>query len=692
MHKRTFALLIAVPILAIWISLSIFLSCTKQQAEGEMKIGVSNALQQQTIAAMTKKFGDGERQRIETGIAQVAARWQTKDGSEQEFRDFCLKYYFADPAERDVLFSRFQRNLESLYGNLHRISRDFNWALQVDDGLVHPVDYLFANYNAFSHTSDDLFKTKLAFTVLLNFPLQTLEDKNAQGMSWSREKWAETRLAEIFSDRVPAEIAQKRSEAYVAADDYINNYNIYMHNLVDDKGERLFPDGLKLISHWGLRDELKGQYANPDGLPRQKMIAQVMERIIRQKIPQVVINNEKYDWNPFTNTVYEAGTTKTVQVSAESETRYQHIWDIYQAERLIDPYFPQAPSLVDRRFKISRELPESDVEALLKEILTAPVLKDMAALIQKRLDRPLQPFDIWYNGFKARSDFDEAKLDRIVGNKYPTVKAFQQDVPNILQSLGFTAQKARFLADHIQVDPSRGAGHASGAEMREDQAHLRTRIPKGGMKYKGFNIAIHEMGHNVEQVFSLNEMDYYTLNGVPNTAFTEAFAFVFQSRDLDVLGIKGSLREKDDLRALDDMWNTFEISGVALTDMYIWRWMYAHPEANPQQLHQAMLETAKQVWNDYFAQVLGQRDQDLLAIYSHIVDGAMYTPDYPMGFIISFQIEQYLKSHQLATEMERMCRLGRLSPQVWMQQAVGEKVSAKPLIEAANRAAKSMGS
>ena len=200
------------------------------------------------------------------------------------------------------------------------------------------------------------------------------------------------------------------------------------------------------------------------------------------------------------------------------------------------------------------------------------------------------------------------------------------------------------------------------------------------------------MGHNVEQVFSLNEMDYYTLNGVPNTAFTEAFAFVFQSRDLDVLGIKGSLREKDDLRALDDMWNTFEISGVALTDMYIWRWMYAHPEANPQQLHQAMLETAKQVWNDYFAQVLGQRDQDLLAIYSHIVDGAMYTPDYPMGFIISFQIEQYLKSHQLATEMERMCRLGRLSPQVWMQQAVGEKVSAKPLIEAANRAAKSMGS
>ena len=53
------------------------------------------------------------------------------------------------------------------------------------------------------------------------------------------------------------------------------------------------------------------------------------------------------------------------------------------------------------------------------------------------------------------------------------------------------------------------------------------------MDYKGYNIAVHELGHNVEQTFSLNFVDHTLLAGVPNTAFTEAIAFVFQERDLD---------------------------------------------------------------------------------------------------------------------------------------------------------------
>ena len=56
------------------------------------------------------------------------------------------------------------------------------------------------------------------------------------------------------------------------------------------------------------------------------------------------------------------------------------------------------------------------------------------------------------------------------------------------------------------------------------------------MDYKGFNIAIHELGHNVEQVFSMSRIDHTLLEGVPNTGFTEAFAFLFQARDLELLG------------------------------------------------------------------------------------------------------------------------------------------------------------
>ena len=66
-----------------------------------------------------------------------------------------------------------------------------------------------------------------------------------------------------------------------------------------------------------------------------------------------------------------------------------------------------------------------------------------------------------------------------------------------------------------------------GAMMRDDRAHLRTRIPEGGMKYKGYNIAIHELGHNVEQVFSLNGIDYYSMNGVPEYSLYRGFCLRF---------------------------------------------------------------------------------------------------------------------------------------------------------------------
>ena len=73
-----------------------------------------------------------------------------------------------------------------------------------------------------------------------------------------------------------------------------------------------------------------------------------------------------------------------------------------------------------------------------------------------------------------------------------------------------------------------------------------------GMDYKGFNIAVHEMGHNVEQTISLNDIDHYMLQGVPNTAFTEALAFVFQARDLELLGLDSPSEDELAMRALDE--------------------------------------------------------------------------------------------------------------------------------------------
>ncbi len=647
---------------------------------------LSQKNQQDVIDELIQHHGNACQAQIEKGVRQVALRWRDSDGSQEDFRQFCLENFISKEDERTVLFNRFLTNLESLFGNLHRIYRDFNWHLHVDTGKLYSFDRLFATYDVFAHITDDFFRTKLAFVALLNFPVETRDKKVREGARWSRKTWSEIRLAESFADRIPADVKQRRTTAYVKAEEYVYGYNIYMHNVFSQEGKRLFPKGLRLISHWDLRDEIKARYADPKGLEHQAILYTIMERIVAQTIPRQVINNPEVDWNPFTNQLFEHNSHRKLIPEAEATQRYERLRDVFLAERQVDEHTPDYPSLIRRRFDQDREIAEQDVEELMISVLTAPVLKDIAELIEKRLERPLRPFDIWYTGFKEGSGYPEEELDRIVRETYPTLKDFQAKLPQLLIRLGFSAEKAEYLCRYIQVDPARGAGHAMGAKMRGDRAHLRTRVPAEGLNYKGFNTAMHELGHSVEQVFSMNDIDYYTLEGVPNTAFTEAFAFVFQSRDLEVLGLTKPGAESYDLTALHNAWQTMEIAGVSLLDMRIWRWMYEHPGADASQLKEATITLAREIWNAFFAPIFGITDQFHLAIYSHIIYCGLYTPDYTLGHIIAYQIEDHLRRNPFADEVERMCKLGRLAPQVWMQEAVGSPISARPLLTAAEYA------
>ncbi|RMF58559.1 MAG: hypothetical protein D6748_08370 [Calditrichaeota bacterium] len=647
---------------------------------------ISSDVIQSVAQQLITEHGTEHRSIIEKGVLQVAERWTEEDGTEKDFSNFCLENFISSPSERQILFERFLANLESLYGNLHRIYRDFNWHLHVDTGEILPFDRQFATYDVFAHVTDDFFKSRLAFIVLLNFPLYTLEEKETIGKKWSRREWAELRLVEQFSERIPAEIQQKRTHAYVQAEEYIYQYNIYMENVVTPEGEKIFPQGLRLISHWDLRDEIKAQYANPDGLKNQKLIFKIMERIVDQSIPRQIINNRELSWEPFSNTILSPQSGTPVTYEPEARKRYEILLQVFKVEQLVDQYTPQHPSLIQRSFERDRELSEEEVERLFTSYLSSPVLKEIADIIKHRLGRELYPFDIWYYGFKEGSDYPEEELDRLVQQRYPNLTTFQKNLSKLLQQLGFSQEKAEYLNQYIMVDPARGAGHAMGAKMRGDHAHLRTRVPSNGMNYKGFNTAMHELGHCVEQVFSLNEIDYYTLEGVPNTAFTEAMAFIFQARDLDVLGITDSHSSRKHLLALHNAWQTMEIAGVSLLDMYIWRWMYEHPDADAQQLKEATMELAKKIWNKFYAPIFGITDQFHLAIYSHIIYCGLYTPDYTLGHLISYQLEEFLEGRDFGKEVERICRLGCLAPQRWMEEAVGSPLSAQPLLNAAERA------
>ncbi len=643
----------------------------------------------------------GARVRLDRGIEQVAGFWRAQDGDSAAFVEFVKANFASDEKTLDAMLERYENLLEKLSGHMLEISREFRTQADLDQGTTYPFDDIFFAYDPAAHIADDFFGNKLAFVVLLNFPMTTLEARVTDGANWSRRQWAEARLAQGFASRVPAKVNLAVAGAAARSEQYISGYNIWMHHLVNDNGERIFPAKLRLLSHWNLRDEIKADYADPvRGLDKQRLIQRVMENIVTQTIPAAVVDNPGVDWNPFTNEVtasdvkdFDESTIKNIEIrrDREPDTRYAMLLGTFQASRLVDPYFPTAPSLIARRFDEGRELPETEVKAMLEQVVSSPLAERVAALIEKRLGRPLEPFDIWYNGFRQRSEYSQAGLDSIVAARYPTAEAYKDSIPGNLMKLGFSRERAVALADNIIVDPARGSGHAWGSAMRSAKAHLRTRVEKSGMNYKGYNIAVHEMGHNVEQTFSLNYVDHTLLQGVPNTAFTEAFAFVFQGHDLELLGLRSDDRNAEALKVLNDFWGTYEISGVALVDMAVWHWMYDHPDATPRELREATLQIAKDTWNKYYAPVFKIRDVVLLAVYSHMIDSFLYLPDYPIGHIIAYQIEdQMKKAGNIGAEFERMATYGRVAPDVWMKHATGSPVSPEALFAGTESAIKTL--
>ena len=638
---------------------------------------------------MQQRYGDAASQRFLRSVPQAAALWTSQDGTPEEFQQFCLDHFVADSASLAAMAQQLQANLESLWGCFNKISVDLKLPLHVVGPEPTALDEMFGGFDPSAHFDDDMYQQKIAFVVVLNFPFYSLDEKDSLGPQWSRQQWAYARLGDLFTSRVPAECNQHLANQLAAADNYISNYNIMMGHLRDDNGNALFPD-MALITHWGLRDELKTHYNEGDsGLMKQRMIYQVMRRIIDQSIPQCVINNDQYEWYPYANKVMQQG--KEVKLESEPDTRYQYFLDNFHAMQQVDRYNPMYPTAIARAFNRDMEVSYEEIEQLFTTFCSSPMVAQVAKLIEQRLGRKLEPFDIWYDGFKSRSTINEDELTTKTQRLYPDRQAFAtKGMPSILRQLGFSKEKADFICSHVTVDPSRGAGHAWESNMRSDNARLRTRIGENGMDYKGYNIAVHEFGHNVEQTITLHDVDNYIMKGVPNTAFTEALAFVFQTRDLDFLGYKDNQADKDALMTLDIFWGCYEIMGVSLVDMYSWHWLYAHPNASVAELKEQVIAIAQQVWNKYYAPILGEKDSPILAIYSHMIDSPLYLPNYPYGHIIEFQLEQQLKGKVVADEIQRIYPVGRLTPQNWMRHAVGSEVSTQPLLEAAAEAIKEL--
>ena len=232
------------------------------------------------------------------------------------------------------------------------------------------------------------------------------------------------RMGDVFTTRVPAEVKARMAQALADAENYIADYNIYMGNLRTEDGRQLWDSDKILLSHWNLRDELKALYQSDNlesrgaNREKQEMIYQVMQRIVSQTIPANAINNPDFIWQPYADEIEEN----------EPYTRYEKILEIARAYFAEDAYCPSAPTGIQRNFEEGVEIPAEELDSLFRALVGSKQVAQVAAIIKERLERDLRPYDIWYDGFKARASLNEDDLSAQTRKLYPDAIAFAADM------------------------------------------------------------------------------------------------------------------------------------------------------------------------------------------------------------------------------------------------------------------------
>lgn len=209
---------------------------------------------------------------MQRGISQVASLWQAQDGNDEMFAKFIKENYMADAESRFQLFNKLCTAYEVLLGTSNQVAIELGLPTTLAGPEPTRIDYIMSAFNPYSHLWNDLYENKVAFITILNFPNYTLEEKNELGKNWSREEWAYARMGDMFTSRVPASLRKEAGQANADAENYIASYNIMMGHLLNEKGQKLFPNDMALLTHWNLRDEIKSNYVPiPNAHEKQEM-------------------------------------------------------------------------------------------------------------------------------------------------------------------------------------------------------------------------------------------------------------------------------------------------------------------------------------------------------------------------------------------------------------------------------------
>jgi len=645
------------------------------------------AVSQQTVdkvrAALVEQHGAAETERIDKSIKQLAGNWKTADGSEEEFTKFCLDHFMSG---------------ETLHKNFHRLTE----SLSLLNGSLSIINSFFTESSRFTDTEklqvDDLLRgimpvtdqktNKFNFFVQLNFPAYSEEERKMNQYVWSREKFAMVALGNNYRNHNFHERNDRERPYAKEAEEFsrhISHYFYRIGHVMDRKGNFLFPKNLILHGHRGIRDVIKDEYTRSNGFERQLVLNAVAAHILGGTMPVQFLQDENIRWDPFKNKLYAVRSNGKLQEIKDFETegvrRYAGFRVSLKSRMLRDNGSEPNLNQLQRTFQRA-SLPLEETEAILHRLLSDPILKKAAKLIEQQLGRKLEPFDIWFSGFQEQSAYSSDFLDSLTKARYPTPIALEKDLSNILVRMGFPEEDAVMVGRQTTVRPVVSGGYAAQPALRGSPSLMTTMFGDDGLDYKSYRIAMHELGHTVCGVYCTNYADYFILGDVPSGGITEGYAEILAYKNVEGLGLYPYDKETaQHLRTLAALWYLVEIGGQSLTEILSWKWIYANPDATAEEVQAGITGIAEKVWNDYFADVFGgKRDQRLLSIYDHFITGSLYLHNFFYSNVIMHQLYSAFRHTCLSTELKRAATEGNTTTERWIRNAVGTSVSIEPLM------------
>jgi hypothetical protein len=634
--------------------------------------------------ALRAAHGDAEAARIDAGVRRVAERWSNADGDAAAFTAFCTSAFV--PTSRLPLFlERIERGVELVSGHLAELRRHLRRWTDLRCEELPFVDDMLATFDPAPDLAEESYRQKLAFAALLNLDRPSLAEMLASGPSWTTDQWAAARIAQSFGPRIPKALNDRARSVGHRANQWVAKFHVPVGRLATETGERPFAEDRALLAHWLVREEIKAGYNDPDrarGLRRQRALAWTMARHIDGTIPKAIMERRATGpWDPRSNTIDGERATELL-----GPIRYRHWLEQRDLAFEFDLHHPEHPTAIRRKCELAREIPEAEVVRLLRELLSSSVRRELAAHLESMIGRPLEPFDIYIDEIADAKPAEE--MNALVARLAADASELERKLPELLQGLGFPREDAEFLGTRIKVEIARGSGHASRPHLPEYGAWLRTSSLEREIGWDGFDTAMHELGHTLEQLVSTHFVARPALRGVPNTACTEAFAFLYQSLGKRVLGVADLADEARsfDIDAVQTLANACQIAGPALLELEVWNWIYRHPEASAEELRDEVLRVAASLWREFYAEDFGDDTYHLLAAYQHMIAHPLYLADYPLGLVIGHQIRSHLRGRDLARETRRICAIGRTTPDLWMRKAVGTGISVAALVDDARSA------